>query len=260
MNRTNEELAELIKNGDTGFYSELWTKNTAFFHMICSRYYNRFQERCAASGVTQEDLMQECFMALYCAVKAFDAAQGYKLLTYVNFHIKNRFNEITGRRRRQPDPLNNCASLDAPISDDSESTLVELQADEKAEQDFISSDEKIFNRELHEALEQAMQQSLTPDEADILKRLYYNGEYLTDIAKYYTISYSCIQKQKSQALIKMRKPKQKKLLQPFIEELISAKAYNATGAASFKINGYSSVEYLAEFTERLTSDHKEDNT
>lgn len=139
------------------------------------------------------------------------------------------------------------------LSEDSEATLGELQADEAAEQDFISSDDKIFNIELHESLEQAMQITLTEKEKDILKRLYYNGEYLTDIAKIYTVSYSYIQQQKSDALRKMRKPQSKKLLQPFIQELITAKAYTNTGLNSFKNSGYSSVEYLTELKERLTA-------
>lgn len=253
MKHTNEELAELIKNGEQCYYSELWKQNTAFFRMICSRYYNKYAERCVNSGVTEDDLMQECFIALCCAVKAFEIKRGYKLLTYVNFHIKNHFGELTGYRRHKPEPLNSCTSLDMRLSDDSETTIGELQADEAAEQDFISSEDKIFNTELHEALEQAMRISLTEKETDILKRLYYNGEYLTDIAKEDTVSYSYIQQQKSEALRKMRKPQPKKLLQPFIQELITAKAYTCTGLNRFKSNGYSSVEYLAELKERLTA-------
>lgn len=83
MKHTNEELSEMIKNGEQGYYSELWEQNTDFFRMVCSRYYNKFVERCTASGVTEDDLMQECFIALYCAVKAFEIKRGYKLLSYI---------------------------------------------------------------------------------------------------------------------------------------------------------------------------------
>lgn len=61
---TNEELAVRIKDGDTACTEKLWKNLYRLLYKIAAGIYTQKRERCAAAGVTLEDLLQECFFAM----------------------------------------------------------------------------------------------------------------------------------------------------------------------------------------------------
>ena len=119
--QTNEELAVQAQAGDKGAISQLWNQTRGIIFMILARYYNRNPERFARCGVTMDDLEQEGFFAVLEAVEAFNPAKGWKFTSWLNYPLQNHVNAILGTRSGQIKhiPLNECSSLDEPISQES---------------------------------------------------------------------------------------------------------------------------------------------
>ena len=55
---TNEELAELIKQGHTELYNDLWEQMKKLLIFKASAFYSRYMQRLQARGVCLEDLEQ----------------------------------------------------------------------------------------------------------------------------------------------------------------------------------------------------------
>ena len=115
---SNEELTISIQSGDDTLFPQLWEQTRRFIYQAANRYYIRYEGRCIACGLTIEDLQQEAYFALMDAVRAWTPESGYKLLTYLNYPLKNCFNGLCGLRVRKRDALDRCSSLDAPVGDD----------------------------------------------------------------------------------------------------------------------------------------------
>lgn len=90
--------------------------------MILARYYNRNPERFTRCGITMDDLEQEGFFAVLEAVEAFNPSKGWKFTSWLNYPLQNHVNAILGTRNGQAKhiPLNECSSLDEPISQESD--------------------------------------------------------------------------------------------------------------------------------------------
>lgn len=123
---SNEELAVMIQQGQTRLYSELWGQTERFFKGCAYKYINKHGERLAASGIELDDLMQVSFLALYDAVQAFEPSTGYKLLTYTKYPLQSHFAELYGTRSAKRLPLNHCKSLDEPLTEETETTLLKF--------------------------------------------------------------------------------------------------------------------------------------
>ena len=239
---TNEELAILIKQGQTELYSELWKQNEKLFAMKSNSLYNKYHESCARSGVELEDILQCCFIALSEAVRAFKTDGEYKLTTYISYPLRTHFRELLGVRTSKRDPLNSCKSLDDPISEESEeATFSDFVPDDRAIKDFEEVEDSVFNSKLHEVLEAAMQ-SLTDEQIDVIKRRYYNSQTPEKIAEETEQSLQDIQRLMTQAQNGLRKPKSIKFLEPYANEILESYAYRGTGLNAFLYSGTSSVE------------------
>ena len=79
-----------------------------------------------------DDLIQAGYLALVDAVDTYDADKG-ELTTLLRYHVLNRFSEVSGRRGRKLRPEVYAASLDAPLSTDSDTTRADMIADTAAD-------------------------------------------------------------------------------------------------------------------------------
>lgn len=203
-------------------------------------------------GVELEDIYQCCFFALRAAVSGYKSDSDLKFTSYIQYSFKNAVKNLIGggHRRRVPDPLNDFTeSLDTPITDDTEHTKADLIPDKEAEQSFENAEERIYTNELHNALENAMQTACNDREIDVMRRMYWDGEKQTDIAKRLNISYQAIHQIHYHALRQLRQRKIKEQLESY-SEFIKSHAYHGTGFSSFRSSGISSVERTVEAWER----------
>ncbi len=87
---TNEELIQLIKSGK-GI-----KENTYLLYLqnmpLLKQWSKRYNELLGS-----DDVLQECYIALHNAVKAFEIEKGYKFTTYLQSAVKTHFSRISSK-------------------------------------------------------------------------------------------------------------------------------------------------------------------
>ncbi len=233
MEESNETLALLAQKDDRQAVSTLWKRVQSLLYLKAFRYYNSQKEACAGAGVALDDLQQECFLAMLNAVQDYDKEKSFKFTTYLNFHTKNRFNFLLGRRGATR-ALNIADSLDRLISDEDESlSLSDTIADDNAEQAFENADHHDYLRALHEALTRALIVLPEPERRIITAR-YYGGKNGAEIARIEGLTYEQERKFEVSALKQLRAWKIRRTLSEFMDY---GAGYGGTGLTAWKRNG-----------------------
>lgn len=243
--RTNEQLALACQAGDRQAIAQLWEQTKALICSWCYHYYERGRDRCAACGVELADLQQEGFLALLDAVQAFEPEREYKFTSWLKFPLKNRCNALLGKRGA-PRPLNGCDSLDETIGEDKDTAIMDMIADPSAGEEFESVEDQEYNRQLHEALQEAMD-TLQEKHRDILQWRYYDGLTLQQCGERMQCTPEYTRQLNRQALTRMRSGQSMRILRRFLGE--TSRAYTGTGFQAWK-NGGSIQERIAERVER----------
>ena len=70
----NDELLQVIRDGDNSALMELWNQNSGLIRKACGKYARRIEE---------EDAVQECYFAFMDAVNDYDAAGGASFGSYL---------------------------------------------------------------------------------------------------------------------------------------------------------------------------------
>lgn len=235
---SNEELAVLVKAGHTEYIPQLWGQVEKFVSLQATK---RARQLEGFGGVTTEDLYQSGFLALMEAVDSFDSEAGRSFIGWLSLNLKTAFAEAAGYRTRRRDMLDFATDLDAPIPGTDDLTAADSVADPGAAQDFEAAERRIWRNQLHTALEIALG-GLPADKADILRRRFYQGQTLTEIAAEEGSSIETIRQREQKALRAMRNPRIRRELQQFVE--MRTPYYNGTGLHAFQQMG-SQVERLA---------------
>ncbi len=153
---TNEELAIRIQAGDSTCVEELWNNIHKLMHRIASNIYRQKQERCAATGVTQDDIFQECFFVMLRAVDAYNPNAGYAFNTYIKYHLKNVVNGLLGFRTagQRYAPLNTCTSLEIDIAGEGDEglRLEDMIEDLEGAEPFEAVEQSLMYEELYKAV------------------------------------------------------------------------------------------------------------
>ena len=141
MTMTNEELAQQIQQGERDLILPLWEQVRRFAR---DRAYKWFRATNGRGGQTVQDLEQEAFLALLEALEGWDEKAG-KFLTWYDLRLKSAFTAATAQRtqRDRKDPLQDCLSLDAPLTDQEGDpfTLEDTIPDQRAEDDLNTVEE-----------------------------------------------------------------------------------------------------------------------
>lgn len=246
--RTNEELVILIQDGHAELYEELW-KNVERFTLQQANRFHRLTERIV--GIDVDDYMQEAIFALYDAVKAFDRDGEYKFLSYYKNHLLTAFVKCCGLRtkRTKNDPIQEHGSIDAPLpnqTDGAPTTLAELLPDESAEAAFDSAECDIWNEELRQALENALE--LLPEkERTVVRGKFLEGRPLDELAKEIGVSENRVYAISREGAARMRKQSHRSGLYDFWYGL---NPYRYTSLSHFLRTGQSSQETILEIKER----------
>lgn len=238
---TNEELVVFIQQGDDGLLPELWEQIRRFVAMKAGMYFNKLENK---HGCELADLVQSGYLGMVAAVKYFKPEQGYKFLTFLEFTLKNAFREAIGIRNSKRDWLNYCDSLDRPVNEDGNTTLLDLIGDltpgEADLGDMVIED--VWNKELRAALDEAMT-ILSKKQHEILTMHYYFGLSIAQIAEIHECSIQNIEQQLLNALDHIYHSKYNEILAEFLPSRTFPKSpYRRTGYAFWKDTGYSSVE------------------
>lgn len=255
---TNEEMAVRVQKGDFGFDALLWERVEKLARLMARRYYTRSQITCIRAGVQLEDLEQAAYLAMMDAVKDYRSESGYKITTYLKRHLLNRWGRMLDIRtgRKSFEPLNRCVSLETPISTEDDSiTLEDAIPDREAERAIEDSVERVYTKQLHDVLESCLD-TLNPKEADTIRGRFYRGETFKEIAARRGCTIDHVRTQEANGLRGLRHPKNSRRLNAWREDIISAGAYKG-GLIQFQRSGGSSVEITAEKLEGIERGERE---
>jgi RNA polymerase sigma factor (sigma-70 family) len=251
---SNEELAVLIKAGETALYSQLWAGCERYFKLRAYSYYTRNRNRADSAGQTTEDFYDACFFAMVNAVKSFDPESGYTFLTYTKYHILNEFRSLIGIKLKRRNPLDDCSSLDE-TAQDGETAYIELIEDPESLEPFEEIAEREDTLMLRAELEAAIN-TLPEREADIIRRHYFEEIPVERIAECIGVSRKRGYDLERRGLDSLRECEE---IAKYHDEIISREAYHNTGLTAWKTSGVSSVERAVEMAERLTTRRAELN-
>ena len=253
---TNAALAALAATGNSYAMGQLWELNKGLLRSMFWKWYPAHKAQADAHGLTVDDFEQEGFFAVQYAAQTYDPAQGAFTTwltaamqrqiqrTLTNGHARNVTGEDGRQHTTSADPLNHCTSLDVPLDDEDGATLGDLQEDATAAAELDAVEDKLFQEQLHSALEEALAK-LTDREADVLRRRYYQQQPLREVGEAYGVTWNRAQQVEKAAMRKLRRnPK----LCRFHDEVIQYHAYRGTGFGSWQHSG-SVEEHLVEYLE-----------
>ena len=213
---TNAALAALAAAGNNYALGQLWDINKGLIRRLYWQWYSTHAATAAAHGLTVDDLDQEGYFAVQYAVQTYTPEKG-AFTTWLTVSVKRQIVQAlsNGHRRSiagadgkaqqvSADPLNYCASLDTPLDDEEGgATLGDLCADPAALDAMRNVDGHIYADQLHKAIDTALAK-LTREEADIIRRRFYRGQSMPQIATVRGISCAEVQNISQKAMRKLR--------------------------------------------------------
>ena len=255
---TNAALAALAVTGNSYALGQLWELNKGLLRSMFWKWYPAHKAQADAHGLTADDFEQEGFFAVQHAAQTYDPAQG-AFTTWLTAAMQRQIQRtltnghartVTGEDGRQhttsADLLNHCTSLDVPLDDEDggSATLGDLKEDATAAAELDAVEDKLFQEQLHSALEEALAKP-TDREADVLRRRYYQQQPLREVGEAYGVAWSRAQQVEKAA---MRKLRRNPALCRFHDEVIQHHAYRGTSFGSWQYSG-SVEEHLVEYLE-----------
>ena len=255
---TNAALAALAATGNSYALGQLWELNKGLLRSMFWKWYPAHKAQADAHGLTADDFEQEGFFAVQHAAQTYDPAQGAFTnwltaamqrqiqRTLTNGHARTVTGEDGRQHTTSADLLNHCTSLDVPLDDEDggSATLGDLKEDATAAAELDAVEDKLFQEQLHSALEEALAK-LTDREADVLRRRYYQQQPLREVGEAYGVAWSRAQQVEKAA---MRKLRRNPALCRFHDEVIQHHAYRGTSFGSWQYSG-SVEEHLVEYLE-----------
>ena len=253
---TNAALAALAKTGDSFALGQLWEINKGLLRSLFWKWYPAHKTLADAHGLTADDFEQEGFFAVKYAAEHYDPARG-NFATALGYAAQRQIRNTLcqGHTRRIIDkegretvvssnPLNYCASLDVPLTDDTDTTLGDTIADESAGMEQV--EETVYRQQLRAGLDAALDK-LTDEEQATIRARFYGNKSLRETGEQLGVTPSRAHTLESSGLRKLRmNPK----LMRYREEYISTHAWHGTGFATWNHSG-SVQERTVEGLERL---------
>ncbi len=250
---TNEELAVLIQGGRSELLADLWTQTVAFIRKQAKSRMHAVN----SPAVDIEDLIQSGFLALAAAANTYDAGAGSSFLGWLDLHLRTAFNQAAGTwtERQKKDPIHGCISLNAPIGDEDGKTLEDLQEDPTGQTPYEDIETWIFNQQLRQALEAALEQ-IPEVQAQTLRRRYFSGETQRQTAEAMGVSVQRAGQIEENAIRSLREPQVRCSLEECVE--IHTPYYLHVGTAQFRRDHTSAVERIVFRREELRAQRASD--
>lgn len=224
---STEEIVARIQDGED-LWNELWGQVEKFVKWRVNHVLIALD---GASGIEFGDLYNTGYLALVDAVQTY-TQQNSSFVTWFMFYLKTAFAEATGYRtkRSRNDPLRNAISLSSPVGDEpDDGTLSDIVPDPCGHTALESVENDLWNKQLHEVLECALQE-IPAEQRDILLRKYYDGQTRTAIAHELGITMWEARKRENNGLKSLRHPLTVRKIQPFYQ----FDFYSGAGLGKFK--------------------------
>lgn len=234
--RSNEELAQLIHDGNGERQFELWEQIKRYAMKTANRWLAALPLRC---DIEFDDLMSTAYIAMSEAVTSYKAERG-AFTTWYSYHLKKAYTALYGLRtvRAANDPLNNAVSLSTPL--DEEITLEDTVPDPNGAESFERVENDIYRKQLHDALCEAMA-AIPAECSDVIRRRYFDGQTIKSIAA---------ERQTTPSEIKSREGRGLRAMQRNTR-LRGFNCYSNTGLSSFRRTGASVQESYLLFAENV---------
>ena len=175
MTMTNEELARRIQQGERDLLLQLWEQVRRYAHDRAYKWH------IATNGRGGQTVEQEAFLALLEALEGWTETAG-PFLPWYSLRLKAAFTAATGQRtkRDQLDPLQNCISLNAPLTDREGGpfTLEDTIPDQRAEEDLETVEERDKQASIRRVLD-----SLQAEQRQVILLRYYHDMTREQTAK-----------------------------------------------------------------------------
>ena len=263
----NAALAVLAASGNAFALGQLWEINKGLLRSMFWKWYPSHREQADAHGLTADDFEQEGYFAVQYAAEHYDPGKGFAFSTWLTYAMKRQIQQaLTGGHRRNiigpdgktittsADPLNHCASLDVPMDaeDDGTATLGDLQPDPAAAGELLDVEERLYQEQLHAALEEALYK-LTEREEMVIRGRFYEQKTLKEIAADAGTSLERVRQITSSAFRHLRGNTR---LRRWHDEIITSHAWHGTGFTVWEASGSveeRTVEYVERRLERMDS-------
>ena len=195
---SDEELIELVKNGDEMALEYLINKYKDIVNMKVSKYF--------IIGAEKEDIVQEGMIGLYKAIKSFNADKQNSFKSFANLCIERQLiTAIKTSNRQKHIPLNSSVSLNNTVFNDEEDTsLIEIFNANVIEDPL----DTITKKEYYKSVENKIDRELSEFEKQVLYR-YAKGESYVTIAEKLDIQVKAV----DNAIQRIRKKAMKNIIQ-----------------------------------------------
>lgn len=173
INNTDEELIDIIKQGNQHALEYLMSKYESVVKAKASKYF--------IYGAENNDVFQEGMIGLYLAVKNFNPKEQTSFKTFANLCIERQLiTAIKNANRQKHSILNNAISINVGAfeDDDSEELSSFISSDKTVDDPF----EIIANVEYYKYINKEINNSLSKHEREVLEE-YKNGKSYVEIAK-----------------------------------------------------------------------------
>ena len=195
---TVNELAIAAKT-DKQHMEPLWLD---VYKLIC-KWANPYRAQDGSSNRYEvDDLIQSAYPALLAAVDAYPPDCPYQFTTYLFHHCQNAFREVMGLRTRKRAPQT--VPLETPVADGL--AIVDMIPDNSAVEAFAAAENGIYNAQLRQALNNAIQTLPSPQQG-IINGIHFQGRTRTELAALQGCTYGVINAQLTQAMRALRRGK-----------------------------------------------------
>ena len=287
---TNEDLVEKIQQGERDLLPQLWEQVERFVAKVAVRWAKAVEPDNIPEAIEfSEELIHTGYIAVVEAAEAYSPEQDVTFVHFLSFYLKKYFapecaaragmstgvyhRAYTARqKKKQGQELNGqeqkmikfCfpTSLNALVgnggSGDKQDELGDFIPDPA--DDYADAEERIFQQQLHEALEAALVQ-LTENGEKVIRLRYYQEFSLSDIARSLGLSTERVRQIEDKALRDLRKPGVSKGLEGFVERCTQKMIqqyveertpyYMRIGVDDFHSGGESAVERIVFKREQI---------
>ena len=151
------------------------------------RMARRYADNHPCTYCDYEDLKQSGFFGLLDAVVSFNPDARVKFLTHLGWRLMPAFGAAalggrSSRLTKQQLRESNALRLDSPVDDDG-TMFYDLIEDSYARQAFEDVERRIYNEQLHDALERLLSR-INEHYADTVRQIYFDGCRDRDLMKY----------------------------------------------------------------------------
>ena len=178
---TNEQMVLRIQEGDD-LYSDLWERLKRLLFKFANRHHRNCQSTCISAGDTIDGLCQETYLALLYAIKAYSPDIDYSFASYLPLSCKNQFRALLDIHSGHPDPLNTSTSLDTPIGEEEDITILDCIADDNSTKAFDTIEHTDYINALRTDVHSAIDALKTPMQQQVIKSRFFDNQTLAQTA------------------------------------------------------------------------------